>query len=296
MIVVVGGSGTLGRLVVAGLLDRGEQVRVVVRDTARATKVLGPDVEVVAADVRQLGTLDAAVKGASTVVSAVHGFLGGRGAGPTDVDRDGNANLVAAAKTTGADVVLMSVIGAAADSPLDLFRAKYAAEHHLRASGVPFTVVRSGPFLETWVGVMRKTAGKGGRPMVFGRGEQPNPFVSAVDVATVVALAATTTTLRGKVLEVAGEPVTMVELARAVQVADGRTSKPRHLPRAMLRAMSILAGPVNPAFARQNKAALMMDTVDIGGSDPSLRTRLGLPRARTLADVLAETSVDSRLM
>jgi uncharacterized protein YbjT (DUF2867 family) len=294
MIVVVGGTGTLGRLVVADLLARGEQVRVVVRNTARATEVLGPDVEVVAADVRQPGSLDATVQGASTVVAAVHGFLGGRGAGPADVDRDGNAHLLAAAKTTAADVVLMSVIGAAPDSPLDLFRAKYAAEQNLRASGVPFTVVRSGPFLETWVGVMRKTAGKSGRPMVFGRGAQPIAFVSAVDVAAVVALAATTTTLRGKVLEVAGAPVTMVELARAVQVADGRTGEPRHLPRAMLRAMSILAGAVNPAFARQNQAALMMDTADLGDGDPHLRSQLGLSPARTPKNVLGEAGVGSR--
>jgi uncharacterized protein YbjT (DUF2867 family) len=294
VIVVAGGSGLLGRLVVADLLTRGEQVRVAVRDTARATTALGPDVEVVAADVRQPDTLDAAVKGASVVVSAVHGFLGGRGAGPADVDRDGNAHLVAAAHAAGADVVLMSVVGAAPDSPLDLFRAKYAAEQNLRATGTPWTVVRSGPFLETWAQVLRQTAGKGGRPMIFGRGEQPIAFVSAADVAAIVALAATTKTLRGQLLEVAGHRVTMSELARAVQIADGRTTKPQRLPRAMVRAMSTLARPVNPKFARQNCAALMMDTADLGGGDPHLREQLQLPPARTLRDVLGEASLRSR--
>ena len=54
---------------------------------------------------------------------------------PATIDRDGNASLVDAAATAGAEVVLMSVVGAAADSPMELCRMKYAAEAHLREVG-----------------------------------------------------------------------------------------------------------------------------------------------------------------
>ncbi|MDJ0356874.1 NAD(P)H-binding protein [Paenarthrobacter sp. PH39-S1] len=259
MIVVAGGSGLVGRQVVNDLLLRGEQVRVLVRDAGRARAVLGYDVDVRAADVRQPG-LDEVLGGASVVVSAVHGFLGGRGAGPRDVDERGNANLIGAAAMVGASVVLVSVIGAAADGPLELFRAKYAAEQHLFASGAPWTIVRASPFMETWLGILTQTAGKSGRPVLFGHGHQPIAFASATDVAAVVSRACTDTTLRGQLLEVAGEPISMTELAHVLQAARGWNGTVHHIPRPVLRALAALARPVNPAFARKNQAAAFMDT------------------------------------
>ena len=260
MIVIVGGSGLLGRQVVKDLLLRGEQVRVLVRDTAHARAVLGDDVEVCEGDVRQ-AHLSETVGGASVVVSAVHGFLGGRGAGPSDIDRRGNANLIDAAATVGASVVLVSVIGAAADSALELFRAKHAAEQHLLASGVPWTIVRAAPFMETWLSILAQTAGRSGRPVIFGRGDQPIAFVSATDVAVIVSRAATDMTLRGQVVHMAGEPVSMVEIAHALQAARGWNGTVRRVPRPVLRGLAALARPVNPAFARKSRAATEMDTI-----------------------------------
>ena len=283
MIVVAGGSGTLGRQVVGDLLAHGERVRVLVRDTARARAVLGDGVEVVAGDVRQPTGLGPALAGASMLVSAVHGFLGGRGAGPAEVDEGGNANLVDAAAAVGAGVVLVSVLGAAPDSPVDLFRAKHAAEEQLRRSGTPWTIVRPAAYLETWLTILTKTAGKTGRPLIFVRGDQPIQFVSVLDVAAVVSRAATDATLRKRVLEIAGESITMTELARALQDARCWHGSPRHLPRPLLRTLSVLASPLSPGFARQNRAALAMDTETL--AVPAAHP-LGLPR-QTLPDVLA---------
>lgn len=284
MIVVAGGSGLLGRLVVTDLLSRGEQVRVLVRDVDRARALFGSAVEIVAGDVRRADGFDRLVDGAAVVISAVHGFLGGRGAGPVEVDQHGNANLVAAAGGTGATVVLVSVLGAAHDSPVAFFRAKYEAEQQLRGSGTPWTIVRSAAFVQTWLAVLSQTAGRSGRPMVFGRGEQPIAFVSAEDVATVVSRAATDPTLLGQVLEVAGEHYSMNQLASALQDTRGWHGSPRHLPRSVLRILSALAGPINPAFARQSNTALAMDTTVLAGN-----TRAASPTGRplqTLSDVL----------
>lgn len=286
MIVVAGGSGLLGRHVVTDLLSQGERVRVLVRDAERAKALLGEGVDVVAVDVRRADGLDALVAEASAVVSAVHGFLGGRGAGPVEVDQRGNANLVAAAAATGAAFVLVSVLGASPDSPLELFRAKHEAEHQLRCGTTPWTIVRAGAYLETWLAILAQTAGTSGRPLIFGRGRQPIAFVSATDVAAVVSRAATDATLRGQVIEIAGEPLTMTELAHALQSARGWHGSPRHLPRQMLRTLAVLARPVSPAFARKNHTALAMDTTVL----PSLPAApLGL-RLRTTADVLSSST------
>jgi uncharacterized protein YbjT (DUF2867 family) len=286
MIVVAGGSGLLGRIVVKGLLARGETVRVLARDPDRAKRVLGPDVDVTAADVRRADEVRQAVQGASVVVSAIHGFLGGRGDGPVEVDRIGNRHLTEAARSEGADMVLVSILGGAADSPVDLFREKFAAERALQDSDVPWTIVRACGFLETWLGILAETAGKSGRPLVFGRGEQPIPFVSVVDVASVVVAAISQPELRWQVLEVAGPALSMNQLALAIRAHEGWSGGIRHLPRPVLRAMSVLARPFAPAFARQNRAALAMDTVPLpGGIEPV--SPLGTAR-RSLEDVLAD--------
>lgn len=285
MIVVAGGSGLLGRLLVADLVGRGETVRVLVRDEARARALFAEDIEVVGADVRMRDGLHGAVRGAQVVVSAVHGFLGGRGTGPADVDARGNANLIEAAASVGADVVLVSVCGASPAHPVDLFRAKYAAEQYLRGSGAAWTIVRSPAYLETWLTLMAQTAGSSGRPMVFGRGEERIPFISAVDVAAVVCRAAVDPSLRGRTIELAGQSMTMNDLARALQDARGWSGAPRHVPRGMLRVLSVLAGPVRPAFARQNRTALAMDS---GGMSVDVAEGFAMPLpTQSVSDVLA---------
>ncbi|MGO4592215.1 SDR family oxidoreductase [Leifsonia sp. 2TAF2] len=268
MIVVAGGSGLLGRLLVGDLLAEGRQVRVLVRDPARARDLFGDAVEVVAADVRQPEEVRAAVAGAELVVSAVHGFLGGRGAGPAEVDDRGNGNLIDAAGEVGAGVVLMSVSGASPTHPVDLFRAKYAAEQHLRGAGVPWTIVRAPAYRETWLGILAATAGSGERPLIFGVGDRPIPFVSVADVAAVVVAAIDDPTARGRVIEVPGTPMTMTGLAHELQASRGWHGSVRHVPRPALRVLSVLARPVSPAFARQNRAALAMDTGVPSGRQP----------------------------
>ena len=219
------------------------------RDLYRAEHLRGIATEIVAGDVRDAASLGSAMRGITTVVSAVQGFAGPGRTTPASVDRDGNANLVDGAAAVGADVVLLSVVGASPESPMELFRAKYEAEQYLLASGLPFTVVRATAFVELWAQIMTK-------PIVFGRGNNPINFVSVEDVAAVVERAVTDTNLRGRVLEVGGpENLTFNELAEALQSARGQAAKVRHVPRAVIRAMAPLG--------RRPRAALAMDTVDM---------------------------------
>jgi uncharacterized protein YbjT (DUF2867 family) len=259
MIVVVGGTGRLGHLVAEHLQHDGEQVRVVARHSDRDAHPL-PGVELVSADVRDPRTLTAALAGAHVVVSAVHGLDPSAGQSPAAVDRDGNANLVRAAVDAGAAVVLVSIVGAAPNSPLEIARMKWEAEEQLRASGAPWTVVRATAFLEMWTELLGTTATRSGVPVVFGRGTNPVNFVPVHRVALAVARAATDPSLRGEVIEVGGpENLTLTELA--TRVSGGRP--PRHVPRAVLRAVSVLAAPVRPGQARLVRQALAMDSTPL---------------------------------
>jgi uncharacterized protein YbjT (DUF2867 family) len=249
MIIVAGGSGRLGTLLVTRLAARGLAVRVLTRDPTRARHLDGVATEIVEGDVREKESLNRAIWGATTVVSAVHGFAGPGRVSPSSVDRIGNANLVGAAAAVGAQVVLMSVVGASRDHEMELFRAKWAAEQHLRASGVPWTIVRATAYVELWAEIMAK-------PIVFGRGENPINFVSVGDVAAVVERAVVDPELRGKILEVGGpQDTTFNELAELLQQIRGRSAPIRHIPRRLLRS--------GAPFSRRARAALAMDSIDM---------------------------------
>lgn len=265
MILVAGGTGRLGALVVAGLTARGERVRVLTRDPTRAASLEGPLVEVALGDVRDPSSLGPAVAGARTVVSAVHGFAGPGRVTPESVDRDGNANLVAAASAATADVVLLSVFGATARHPMELFRMKAAAEDNLRASGVPWTIIRVTAFLELYLDLLRRTAGGSGRPLIFGRGQNPINFVAVSDVAQTVVDAALDPSQRGRTVTVTGpRNLTLNELAAMAQHELGTPAKtPRHIPRGALRVLAATHVVGNSAVSRQANSALIMDTIDM---------------------------------
>lgn len=289
MILVAGGTGRLGTLVVRRLVDRGLDVRVLTRDPARAAHLTGERVEVVTGDVRDTESLRPAVAGVEVTVSAVHGLLGPRSNSPETVDRDGNAHLVDATRVVGADLVLVSTVGAAPDSPMDLFRMKHAAERNATGSGVATTVVRATAFMELWIDLLRQTAGRSGRPLVFGRGDNPVNFVSVTDVAALVDRAVTDPTMRGTTLEIGGpENLTLNQAAHAVQAAAGRSSAPRHVPPAMLRAMAGTVGRLKPQLRRQALAAVAMDRMDLTfDAGPLHRTYPELP-CTPFAEVLGD--------
>jgi NADH dehydrogenase len=118
MILVAGGTGTLGSRLVSLLAERGEQVRVLTRDRARAAR-LDARAEVAVGDTGDPEALRRAAAGARTVVSAIHGFAGTRGATPASVDRDGNRNLIGAALAAGAEhMILVSVRDASPGHPM----------------------------------------------------------------------------------------------------------------------------------------------------------------------------------
>jgi uncharacterized protein YbjT (DUF2867 family) len=289
MILVAGGSGRLGSLVVSQLAARGDAVRVLTREPERASHLAGiPGLSVVTGDVRDSASMRRAADGCSVVVSAVQGFATpGAGVSPATVDRDGNRHLVDAAVAVGAAFVLMSVVGAAPHSQMELFRMKHAAEEHARRVGLPLTVVRATAFMELWVEILRKTAGRTGRPVVFGHGRNPMNFVSVGDVAALTTRAVTDEHLAGGTYEIGGpETLTMTELAR--RVSGGR--EPKHVPPAVLSLAAATIGRLRPPLGRQMHAALVMDRVDLTFDAAPLRTHIPDLPCTTIDDALSATS------
>jgi NADH dehydrogenase len=269
MIVVAGGTGTLGQRLVPRLVDRGLPVRVFTRDASRAHG----DLDVFVGDVRDRERVAEAVQNAAAVISAIHGFIGTGGVTPESVDRDGNAHLISAAARNGATFMLISAIGTAPDHPWELMRAKHAAEENLRQSGVPYAIIRPSAFTETWGAMMLASLQTSGRIQVFGRGDNPSNFVSVIDVAALVERVVTGERPWNREIDFGGpDTLTFNQLAAIVQDVAGRRAAVRHIPRPVLRAMSHVARPLNPQLARQSRAAVVLDTIDMSfDSGPARR-------------------------
>jgi len=289
VILVAGGTGTLGTLLVRALTASGEAVRVLTRDAGRADALRGAGVEVIVGDVRNPTTATEASGGCTTVISAVHGFTSGHGISPATIDRDANITLIRAAVGNQVEqLVLVSVHGAAATHPMSLHRMKYAAEQAVIGSGLSWTIIRPTPFLETWVDLIGARLHDRGKALVFGGGNNPVNFVSAQDVANVIKQAVHDHSLRNRILEVTGpDNLTFNQIAGRLIAATGAPAKTSHIPLGALRAMSLLARPVAPAFARQAQAAVIMNTSDMAVHDDST-----LPHRTTIGQLLRER--DSR--
>lgn len=277
-ILIAGGTGTLGSHLLPLLTERQLQVRVLTRDAARARHLEGEHVEIVCGDLRDPSAVERAVAGAQTVISAVQGGFGATGgASPKTVDRQGNSHLIAAARAHAVEhFILVSIIDAASEHPLELWRMKYLAEQELKGSGLPWTIVRATAFMEWCLGHIGDPLVKTGKTRIFGRGNNPINFVSARDVARFVERSVVDEAMRGVVVEVAGpENLTFNQVARRIQMATGKSGTVSHVPLPMMRVMAKLVVPINPGLAREIQAGIFLDTTD-RTADPS-RTREAYP-------------------
>ena len=264
MILLAGGTGRLGKVLLPMLTARGLPVRVMTRSPS-AARHLPRQAEVVPGDLRDAEAVRAAMTGVTTVVSAVQaGFGATGGSNPKTVDWQGNQNLIRAAKAEGVQhFVLVSIIDASPEHPLQLWRMKYAAEQELRTSGLTWTVIRGAAFMEWCVEFVGVPLWTKGRTRVFGRGDNPINFVSARDVAGFVELAVTGTALRGELVTVAGpENITFNEAVDRIRTQTGAVGPANHVPLPVMRAMSAVMAVLHPGMAREIDAGIFLDTAD----------------------------------
>jgi uncharacterized protein YbjT (DUF2867 family) len=294
VILVAGGSGTLGTRLIPLLTERGADVRILARNAGGAAQRAGAHVQVVGGDVRDTRAVEQAVAGARTVISAITGFGMDRDVSARTVDWEGNANLIRAAKAAGVEhFILLSVCQAAPTHPIELFRMKHRAEEELRASGLAWTIVRPTAYMETWLPVLGDPLLKTGTTRIFGAGRNPINFVSADDVAGLVAVAVADEAMRGAAIDVGGpENLSMAELVETIRMVTGARGKVSHVPVPMMRVMSAVMKPFNPAMAAIIQAAVVMDTTDMTFDPSETRRRYpSIPMTR-LADVVRHRYLD----
>ncbi|MEM1050618.1 MAG: NAD(P)H-binding protein [Pseudomonadota bacterium] len=204
-VVVAGASGTIGRAVVRECVARGHEVTAMVR--SEEAKVLrefqGADVRIV--DVSQ--QMDVSLAMAEITPEAVISCLASRTGSPRDaekVDLDANMHLLIASESQSvAHFVLLSAI--CVQRPYLAFqRAKLEFETALKASPIPYTIVRPTAFFKSLSGQVKRVVS--GKPfLIFGDGEltQCKP-ISDADLARFIVNALNDPEARGAELPIGG--------------------------------------------------------------------------------------------
>jgi uncharacterized protein YbjT (DUF2867 family) len=138
MILVTGGTGFVGRHLVARLLESGAQVRLLVRSAAAV-----PGAEVCRGDVRDLAAAIPAARGCEAVIHLVGIIREHRGATFRRVHVGGTRTVVRACQEAGVLRLLhMSALGTRPYARSRYHRTKWEAEEIVRASGLAATIFR----------------------------------------------------------------------------------------------------------------------------------------------------------
>ncbi len=217
---VTGATGQLGRLVVERLLESGVapgDVVAVVRDPVRAADLKGRGVAVRVGDYSDPATLPTALTGVDVLLLiSGHGrFL------------DGHVAVIDAAKQAGVGRVVYTSSLRAGRSQAAGGSAHLATEEHLKASGLQYTILRNGQYIENHTSRLSQFLAQD--EIVGATADQPLAAATRADYAEAAASVLTGEGHAGKVYELGGTPFTLTELAAAITDATGTTVTYRDL-------------------------------------------------------------------
>ncbi len=256
-LLVTGASGQLGRLVVEHLLltVRADTVAAMVRSPEAGEPLAARGVAVRVADYDHPETLDAALDGIERVLLISSSAVGAR------VTQ--HRNVIEAAKRAGVGLLAYTSLLHADASPLGLAGEHRETEALLRASGVPFVLLRNGWYTENYMAALPSALAHHALLGCAGQGR----IASAARADYAAAAAAVLTSdedTRGRVLELAGDDAyTLTELAAEVARQSGEDVAYKDLPPADYEAALLGAGL--PGYL----AALLADS-DAGAARAAL--------------------------
>lgn len=235
MIVITGATGQLGRLVIDSLLKKvpAAELVAVVRNVEKAADIAALGIQVRQADYSQPASWNAALQGADKVLLISSSEIGQR-------TRQHRA-VIDAAKRAGVKLLAYTSVLHADTSSLGLAGEHRETEADLRASGLPFVLLRNGWYTENYSMGIPTALSLGA---VYGcAGDGRISSAARADYAEAAAVILTSDNQAGKVYELAGDTsYTLSQFAAEISRQSGKTINYVNLPEAEYKKALLGAG------------------------------------------------------
>jgi uncharacterized protein YbjT (DUF2867 family) len=216
MILITGATGTNGKELVRQLTAAGQRVRAMVRNSAEAAGLNGPNIELANGDFARSETLEAALRGAEKaflLTPVAERFV------------QWQEDFILAAQRAGIKhLVKFSGMGAGGAAGAELLRLHHQTDEILRHSGIPFTILQPNSFYQNVFTSVKtiKAQGKFYLPMKNARQSQ----VDIRDICAVATKVFTSSGHEGQTYVITGpEALTCNQVAEKLSSVLGRKSE-----------------------------------------------------------------------
>ncbi len=224
-ILVTGATGQQGGAVARSLMRQGQSVRVLTRDLSKASDLKALGAEVVAGNLTDRASLDAALKGIKKVFLVTTFFEEGM-----DAEVRHGITMVDAAKAAGVEHLVFSSVGSAhRKTSIPHFETKWQIEEHIQKTGLPATILRPTAFMENF-GTFWQPSPEG----ILMAPLRPDTKLQMIAVQDIGAFAAAAflrpAEFIGQAIDLAGDVLTMPEAANHLSRTMGRSVQFQQLP------------------------------------------------------------------
>lgn len=276
-VTVAGGTGYLGRAIVARLAAAGHRVRIAARNPPPPSMPAGASIEFLRTDIRDPEGVAAAVGGADAVINTVSLYVERGGTTFRGVHVDAAATLARAAREQGAGALVhVSGIGvdAASDSPY--VRARALGEAAVRDEFPAAVILRPSALFGGADALRTALSGLARLPVIplFGDGSVRLQPVDVDDVAAAVTAALDRPDLCGHTLELGGASVlTYRDMVR--MAAQGRRRWMLPVPFALWRLLARITGLL-PGAPLTFDQVVLMERDNVVSADRNGLVELGI--------------------
>lgn len=311
-ILVVGAGGNFGKRVLSQLLRMqahkecpmeiptgkeadGAGMTLIIKAMSRKAKKGSDGVEWVVGDMMKPETLDKAMQGVDVVITSAAGYI----KESIKTDFIGNRNLIDAAKRCGVKrYVLLSIATCDKADKVPHFHAKWEAEQHLRASGVPFVAIRAPSFLDQEDDYIANDVPKGKMTMLGDSSKSKWSWVYSWDLALACAKACVhpTDDINNQAIDAGWEdgPKTQGEIAKCLGTILGKEIKPFIMPWWLLNVIFGIGGCFSSSMA-DNKAMFAFMRSGVFVSDLTAYHKFFGP-SPTMEDALRRWAKEKKLL
>ncbi len=247
-VLVVGGTGTLGRQIVRRALDQGHQVRCMVRSPRKAAFLTEWGCELTRGDLLEPASLAYAMEGQEALIDSATARANDPGSA-YEIDWSGKQNLLAAARTAGVNrVVFMSLLDAAQHRDVPLMDIKACTEEWLVASDLDYTILQGVAFMQGLISQFAIPVLEGQTVWVSGT-PTPMAYMNTQDTARfAVAALDHPETIRRAFAVVGPRAWTTSEITQLCERFTGKDARVFRVPPALMKAMQGVASFFEPSL------------------------------------------------